>query len=131
MPKKIMEVANLQFSPAQIRVVNQILDSDQSTAEQAEALILLVGRTEFEQLLDRGVFPETETRQLQAVAQILQYHDRLPIPEARLIGVLPGTMYVKGATHLWKSGVVTDLFNGSQYHTIWAPPVAWPLSTQA
>ena len=116
--------ATPSLTPAQLQVVNQILESDQPTAEQAQALILLVGRAGFERLLDHGVFPETETRQLQAVAQILQYHDRLPIPEARLVGVLPGTMYVKGATHLWKSGVVTDLFNGSQYHTIWAPPVA-------
>lgn len=112
------QVSTLQLSTETMRTIGEIRESDQPTANQAQALILLVGRAGFEQLLDRGVFPETETRQLQAIAQVLRYHDPLPIPEARLVGVLPGTMYIKGVTHLWKSGVATDLFNGSQYHTI-------------
>lgn len=125
-----MNVANSQFSPAQIRVVNQILESDQSTAEQAEALILLVGRAGFESLLDHGVFPDPELRQLQAIAQILRYHDPLPTgPVAAIVpdnSGFPRHWWQVYVGCYWDDGVIRSFDGLHEHRTIWAPPVAWP-----
>lgn len=121
------QVATPSLTPAQLQVVSAILDSDQPTAEQAQALVLLVGRAGFEWILTQGVFPEADTTRLQAIAQILRYHDS--VPTGPVVAIVPDNsgfprhwwqVYV-GC--YWDDGVIRSFDGLHEHRTVWAPPI--------